>query len=155
MPRRAKAKAKSTGGAPLSVAAAASAALEESGEPEPEQDDGAVELPNSVGTQTLPSPVEIPVSLLAALPGGPVYVVWKLRGAPLAYPGIHCGHEAWQRIKELIPGGCYRSGADRLRRVPDIRDEEPLVRLQRAEALYLSECLTHHLPSACCVYLWK
>ena len=109
----------------------------------------------SVGVQTQITPVQLPVALLAAFPEGPVYVVWKIRGAHLPCAGIHCGREAWQRIRELIPGGCYRSGADRLRRVPDIRDEEQSDRRTRAEELYQTECAKHGAPAECVVFLWQ
>ena len=62
----------------------------------------------------------------------PIYAVWLLPGATEDLRGIHVGPGSWVRITSVIPGGSYRTGVDRLRRVDSIADGLDIYRRENA-----------------------
>eukprot|EP00971_Amphidinium_carterae_P025119 496009-Amphidinium_carterae.1 len=93
---------------------------------------------------------------LFGLPDLPVYIVWSLPQATRCVVGIHCGACAWEQLCQAIPGGCYRPGVDRLRRLPylSFAQETSAERLHRALALYYSESARHRACLVCSVWVW-
>eukprot|EP00971_Amphidinium_carterae_P337454 6474255-Amphidinium_carterae.1 len=109
----------------------------------------------TIATQTVPVPDSVESSLLSGLPAGPVYIVWTIGETSTLRPGVHSGPHSWDCILRHIPGGVYRSGTDRLRRLPPVAAESDSERLQRAVALFLSEAQKHHVSTRCVVHFWK
>eukprot|EP00971_Amphidinium_carterae_P335169 6470859-Amphidinium_carterae.2 len=108
----------------------------------------------TVSTQTLPLPVSLEARLVSGLRADPVYIVWCVGETSTLPPGIHIGTSAWVSILEHIPGGTYRSGVDRLRRLPHRASDSQSERLQAAIALYASEARRHHISECCRVHFW-
>eukprot|EP00971_Amphidinium_carterae_P091236 1806049-Amphidinium_carterae.1 len=108
----------------------------------------------TIATQTVPLPDSIESSWLSGLPAVPIYVVWRIGDTPTLLAGVHVGADAWRCILSHIPGHAYRSGVDRLRRLPVRVSESNAERLQSAVALFLSEAEKHHVADQCRVHFW-
>eukprot|EP00971_Amphidinium_carterae_P162730 3226451-Amphidinium_carterae.1 len=77
------------------------------------------------------------------------YVVWRCPGHPWGehyYSGVHLGPNVWSRLlaAEVFPGGAYRSGRDRCRKVR--RDAPSTDWVAAGVALYEAESVKHRAP---------